>query len=156
MQKEGVSMNKINRVLLPVCLFGGALISLLFSSPVWTAEKEHEHALMEHRVVRIGRVNLFPPTLEISTQDAAMWLNLSSERVEVILDKTVVAHMHCKEPVLFKLAKDGTLRSGKIASFGSAAICSFDPGTYEYTVVRPAVSGSGQVSRIKGTIVVKG
>jgi hypothetical protein len=149
-------MNKIKRLLLPLCFLGGALISLLFSSSVWTAEKEHEHALKEHRVVRIGRVNLFPPTLEISAQDAAVWLNLSSGPVEVSLDKDVVMHMHCKEPVLFKLAKDGTLRSGKIPAFGSATICSLDPGTYEYTVVRPAVSGSGQMSQLKGTVVVKG
>jgi hypothetical protein len=149
--KEVDVKKTVSELVLLVLLAGSfSLITLALAG-----EKEHEHLRKEHRIVRIGFSDLFPNPLEINASDAAMWVNLSHDDVEVIFEKDVVAHLHCKEPVRFHLANDGRLRSGWIGTLSTASLCSFDPGTYEYTVRGLAV-GSPRAYRTTGKIIVKG
>ena len=59
------------------------VVSFFITIPLWAGETEHEHLRQQHRVVRIDSPDLFPNPLEINTNHAILWVNLSLYDAEV-------------------------------------------------------------------------
>jgi len=111
--------------------------------PLWgqAQEKESEHLRAEQRVVRIGANDLVPEGVSIKPDEVVSWVNYSGVPVWITFGAETVEKIRCKEPTRFSLAGDGSLTSGEIRPFEVAALCSFFPGEYHYTVRRQVSAG---------------
>ena len=111
---------------------------IVVASPLWaqSQEKEGEHMGAEQRVVRIGANNLAPASLNVKAGEVVAWINYSGVPLQISFSKEAVEKILCKEPTRFHLAGDGSLTSGAVRPFEAAALCSFLPGEYHYSVRR--------------------
>jgi hypothetical protein len=127
---------------------------------VWAQaqEKESEHMRGKLQTVRVSTAFLLPETLSIKADEVVAWVNYSGAALEVIFSGEAVEKIHCKEPTRFRLAEDESLASGEIGPFEFAALCSFMPGEYEYTVHRrfnPSSPGGGTWKSVGHILVEK-
>jgi plastocyanin len=111
--------------------------------PFWShsQEKESEHLRAEQRVVRIGANAIVPEGINIKAGEVVSWINDSGVPVWINFGTETVEKIRCKEPTRFSLAGDGSLTSGEVRPFEVAALCSFLPGEYHYTVQRQVSAG---------------
>lgn len=135
-KKERVVLRNITIIATLVFLAIANLPSLAQSQ-----EKENEHMAEAQQVVRIGANRLVPESLSIKTGEVVSWINYSGVPLEIRLTAETVEKIRCKEPTRFHIAGDGSLTSGEIRPFEVAALCSFLPGEYHYTVYRQASAG---------------
>jgi len=117
------------------------LAASIFPSWGQAQEKESEHLRAEQRVVRIGVNDLVPEGISLKTGEVVSWVNYSGVPVWINFGAETVEKIRCKEPTRFSLAGDGSLTSGEIRPFEVAALCSFLPGEYHYTVRRQVSAG---------------
>lgn len=128
------------RNMVVLALFGCLAVATL---SVWgqSREEEGEHMAAAQRVVRIGANNLLPESLSLKANEVVAWINYSGVPVRISFVAETVEKIRCKEPTRFHIAGDGSLTSGEVRPFEAAALCSFLPGEYHYTVSRQVSAG---------------
>ncbi len=126
-----------------IIIIGVLVCFTVAAFPLWSQsqEKESEHLRAEQRVVRIGVNNLLPEGLSIKAGEVVSWINYSGVPVWISFGAETVEKILCKEPTRFQLSGDGSLTSGEVRPFEVAALCSFLPGEYHYTVRRQVSAG---------------
>lgn len=117
------------------------LIVATFPLRAQSQEENSEHTGKVHEVVRVGSVELQPQSIRLKTDEVVAWINYSGVPVQIVFDEKAAEKIHCKEPTRFHLTKDGSLTSGEVRPFETAALCSFLPGEYQYTVRRELGAG---------------
>lgn len=122
----------------------GALTGLIMATLPLVAqsqEKESEHMAKAQQVVRVGANNLLPGSISIKAGEVVAWINYSGVPVQIDFTAETVEKIRCKEPTRFHITRDGSLTSGEVRPSEVAALCSFLPGEYHYTVRRQVSAG---------------
>lgn len=96
------------------------------------AEEKAEEMKMINKIITVKTYEgLMPETLRSTPGTTVIWVNHSSQPVEILfLDKKVV--LACGSPVNFFVGKDGAYESAKIPFGGTASLCFTEKGKYEY------------------------
>ena len=103
-----------------------------FMGSAGAAEEQAEEMEVMSKIVTVKTYEgLMPATLTSKPGTTVIWVNYSSNPVEILfLDKKVT--LACGSPVNFFVGKDGAYESAKIPFGGTASLCFTERGKYEY------------------------
>ena len=118
-------------------------------------EEKDEEVKMINKVVTVKTYEgLVPATLRSEPGTTVIWVNHSSQPVEILfLDKKVV--LACGAPVNFFVGNDGAYESGKIPFGGTASLCFTEKGKYEYVFKTSATFYPMKEKEHRGIVWIK-
>lgn len=139
-------MRRRLRIFVALVLFLGGMAGLNSSS---TAEVAGPTV----RVINVERGGISPKMLEANRGDTIVWHNFIFPRtfINVIFDKGDQVQRASDAPTRFRLADDGTYRTGSMSTAETASLRFLTAGTYTYRVLTLIDTEV----EMEGTIVVK-